>query len=287
MVAQGLHRFVHRRGDDNLHVWCDVVWCGVVWCGVVWCGVVWCGVVWCGVVWCGVVWCGVVWCGVVWCGVVWCDVVCCGVVWSGVEWSGVEWCGVVWCGVVWCGEGAVTRRQWPGCLPMGIGKREGWVSKCSVLSACVLMHSRTSADSQLAGIALSKPVPSHAGSSRPTAPCVPRSSVLSVWYRTAWCCALHCTVCALLHCTCGQRAVGCGTLATHCQTAWRLWAVELLQHIASLHGGSGQWNACSARPQCLGAVGGATPAIYCLTARGQWAVALLLNTASLPWGSGQ
>ena len=60
------------------------------------------------VVCCGVVWCGVVWCGVVWCGVVWC---------------GVVWCGVVWCGVVWCAEGAVTRRQWPGCLPTGTGKR--------------------------------------------------------------------------------------------------------------------------------------------------------------------
>ena len=59
------------------------------------------------------VWCGVVWCGVVWCRVVWC---------------GVVWCGVVWCGVVWCAEGAVTTRQWPGCLPTGTGKREGCVS---------------------------------------------------------------------------------------------------------------------------------------------------------------
>ena len=40
------------------------------------------------------------------------------------------WCGVVlvWCGVVWCAEGAVTRTQWPGCLPTGTGKREGCVS---------------------------------------------------------------------------------------------------------------------------------------------------------------
>ena len=121
-------------------VWCGVVWCGVVWCGVVWCGVVWCGVVWCGVVWCGVVWCGVVWCGVVWCGVVWCGVVWCGVVWCGVVWCGVVWCGVVWCGVVWCGvwcgvvwcaEGAVTRRQWPGCLPTGTGKRAGLCVLCA------------------------------------------------------------------------------------------------------------------------------------------------------------
>ena len=32
------------------------------------------------------------------------------------------------CGVVCCAEGAVTRRQWPGCLPTGTGKREGCVS---------------------------------------------------------------------------------------------------------------------------------------------------------------
>ena len=32
--------------------------------------------------------------------------------------------------------------------------------------------------------------------------CRAAPSVLSVWCRTAWCCALHCTVCALLHCTC-------------------------------------------------------------------------------------
>ena len=77
------------------------------------------GVVWCGVVWCGVVWCGVVWCGVVWCGVVWC---------------GVVWCGVVWCGVVWCAEGAVTKRQRPGCLPTGTGKRAGL---CVLCARCV------------------------------------------------------------------------------------------------------------------------------------------------------
>ena len=66
-----------------------------------------------------VVWCGVVWCGVVWCGVVWC---------------GVVWCGVVWCGVVWCAEGAVTKRQWPGCLPKGKGKRAGL---CVLCARCV------------------------------------------------------------------------------------------------------------------------------------------------------
>ena len=71
------------------------------------------------VVWCGVVWCGVVWCGVVWCGVVWC---------------GVVWCGVVWCGAVWCAEGAVTKRQRPGCLPTGTGKRAGL---CVLCARCV------------------------------------------------------------------------------------------------------------------------------------------------------
>ena len=63
--------------------------------------------------------CGVVWCGVVWCGVVWC---------------GVVWCGVVWCGVVWCAEGAVTKRQRPGCLPTGTGKRAGL---CVLCARCV------------------------------------------------------------------------------------------------------------------------------------------------------
>ena len=67
---------------------------------------------------------GVVWCGVVRSGVVWCGVVRCGVV----------WCGVVWCGVVWCAEGAVTKRQRPGCLPTGTGKRAGL---CVLCARCV------------------------------------------------------------------------------------------------------------------------------------------------------
>ena len=41
------------------------------------------------------------------------------------------WCGVVWCGVVWYAEGAVTRRQWPGCLPTGTGKRAGLCVLCA------------------------------------------------------------------------------------------------------------------------------------------------------------
>ena len=217
-------------GSGTLSVHCLPA-CGVVWCGVVWCGVVWCGVVWCGVVWCGVVWCGVVWCGVV-------------------------WCGVVWCGVVWHAEGAVTRRQWPGCLPTGTGKRQGCVSKCA-LCASVLLYSRTSALSHLAGIALLTPVHSHTGSSRPTAPCVPRCTI------SAFCVVPHCLVlCIALH-----RA---------CPAALHLWAE-----------GDGQWISCNAQPHCLEAVGSTTPPMHCLTAYGQWAVELLLCTARLPRGSGQ
>ena len=91
--------------------------------------------------------------------------------------------------------------------------------------------------------------------------------------------------------------------AIHCLTAWGQWAVDLLQHTASLPGGSGQWNtcntlphclggsgqwtSCNTLPHCLGAVGSRPPAIHCLTAWGQWAVELLQYTASLPGGSGQ
>ena len=90
----------------------DVVRCGYVWCGVVWCGVEWHGVAW--IVQCGVVR-NVVWCGVVWCVVWW----------------------LVRCGVVWCAEGTVTRRQRPGCLPTGTGKREGCVCCARAVCECV------------------------------------------------------------------------------------------------------------------------------------------------------
>ena len=110
-------------------VLCCVVWCGVVWCGVVWCGAVRCGAVRCGAVRCGVVWCGAVRCGVVLCCVVLCCVVLCCVVLCCVVLCCVVLCCVVLCCVVLCcAEGAVTRRQWPGCLPTGTGKREGCVS---------------------------------------------------------------------------------------------------------------------------------------------------------------
>ena len=140
--------------------------------------------------------------------------------------------------------------------------------------------------------------------------------VFGVLCCTAWYRALHCTMCAVLHCTCGQwavealqctaillvgrgrwnscncpphclRAVGSRTPTMHCQTAQGQWAVELLQCAASLPGGSGQCNSCNALPHCVGAVGSGTPAIHWLTALGQWAVELLQCTASLPGCSGQ
>ena len=111
-------------------------------------------------------------------------------------------------------------------------------------------------------------------------------SVFCVRCRTAWCCAPHCTVCALSHCTCGQWAVGSATPATHCHTAWRLWAVQLLLCTASLLVGSGQWSSCYAPPDCLGAVGSGTAAMQRHTAWGQWAVDFCNAPAhKLPFGN--
>ena len=187
--------------------------------------------------------CGVVWCGVVWCGVVWC---------------GVVWCGVVWCGVVWCAEGAVTRRQRPGCLPTGTGKRVGL---CVLCARCVLMCyciARPVHICSWPALLCRRLCPITQGRIGPLhRACRAAPSKLSVWCRTAWCCALHCTVCALLHCSCGQRELGICTLATHCHTACRLWAVELLLRTVAL---------------CMGAVGSGTLAIHCLSALGHWAV---------------
>ena len=45
----------------------------------------------------------------------------------------------VWYGVVLCAEGAVTRRQWPGCLPTGTGKREGCVYSVRTVCKCVVI----------------------------------------------------------------------------------------------------------------------------------------------------
>ena len=60
-----------------------------------------------------------------------------GVVSHRVRYCCVVWCGAVWCGVEWCAEGAVTRRQRPGCLPTGTGKRGGCVRRVRAVCECV------------------------------------------------------------------------------------------------------------------------------------------------------
>ena len=71
----------------------------------------------------------------------------------------------------------------------------------------------------------------------------------------------QCNPCnAVPHCL---GAVGGGTPAMHCLTAWGQWAVELLLCTATLPEGSGQWNSCNALPHCLGALGSGTPAMHC------------------------
>ena len=91
--------------------------------------------------------------------------------------------------------------------------------------------------------------------------------------------AIHC------HTAWGQWAVEL-VQCTDCLTAWGQWAVQLLQCTASLPSGSRQCNSCNALPHCLWAVGSGTPAMLCPTAWGQWAAQLLQCTASLPGGSG-
>ena len=197
--------------------------------------------------------------------------VICGVVWYGVVWYGAVWCGVVWCGVVWCAEGAVTRRQWPGCLPTGTGKREGCVSKCA-LCASVLLYSRDQCTVALG-------------------PCCSADACA----RSHRVYSAHCTVCAALHYpyfVCGAALLG----AMHCTVLCVPCCIALV--------GSGQWKRRNALSFCLlaggsgtpaavrrtacrqWAVGGATPAMHCLTAWGKWAIELLQCTASLPRGSG-
>ena len=108
---------------------------------------------------------------------------------------------------------------------------------------------------------------------------------------------------ALTHCL---GAVGNVTPATHCDTAWRRWAMEVLQcagppagvnscnalpHClgivgqatpamhSPLPGGSGVCNSCNALARCLGALSSATPTMHCLTTCGQWAVQLVQCTS--------
>ena len=73
----------------------------------------------------------------------------------------------------------------------------------------------------------------------------------------------------LPHC---PGAVGSGTPAMHCLTAWGQWAVQLLQCTAALPGGSGQCSSCNALPHRLGAVDSASASE---------------NRAHLPGGDGE
>ena len=154
------------------------------------------------------------------------------------------------------------------------------------LCACVFLHSLTSAHLHLAGIALPTPVPCHTGSRRPTAPCVPCCTISAfgaVPHCLLLCTSLHCTVCALLHCSCGHRVVGIG----HCFSASAHWAAQPVQRTTSLPRGSGHRNSCKTLPHCLGAVGTGTHAMHRHSVRRQWAVQHVRYTASLPGGSGQ
>ena len=192
------------------------------------------------VVWCGVMQCVVVWCVVLWCGVPKAllpegkgqDVLLTGIakragmcacarsMWH-LRGSWVRpfvWrtpCGEVGWGGVGCAEGAVTRKQWPGCLPTGTGKREGCVSKC-VLCAGVLLYNRDQCTSALGRCC--------------SADACARSR------RVHW---AHCTVCAALH---YQYFVSCATVlgAVHC-TALSVPCCTALV-------GSGQWKRHNAPP---------------------------------------
>ena len=67
-------------------------------------------------------------------------------------------------------------------------------------------------------------------------------------------------------------AVGSGTPATHCLTAWGQLTVQLVQYTASLPRGSRQWNTCNALPHCPGGSGqwnGSNTLPQCLGGTGQ------------------
>ena len=83
----------------------------------------------CCAVLCYAVLCCVVLCfAVLHCIVLCCAVLCCVVL----------CCVVLCCVVLCCAEGAVTRRQWPGCLPTGTGKRKGCVCSTRAVCQCVV-----------------------------------------------------------------------------------------------------------------------------------------------------
>ena len=78
------------------------------------------------------------------------------------------------------------------------------------------------------------------------------SSKVCKWWYWSFSLLVECVYSALPHC---QVAIGSATLAMHCLAAWGQWLVEPLQCIASLPGGSAQWNSCNEVPHYLGAVG--------------------------------
>ena len=60
----------------------------------------------------------------------------------------------------------------------------------------------------------------------------------------------------------GQWAVRSATPPMSCLFAWGKWAMQLLQYTASLPGGSGECDSCTALAHRLGAVGSETPAMF-------------------------
>ena len=57
------------------------------------------------------------------------------------------------------------------------------------------------------------------------------------------------------------------------------WAVELLAHIPTLLGSSGQWDSFCTLPLCLQVVGSWNPALHRHSAWEQWAMELVWHTA--------
>ena len=306
-------------------VWCGMVWHGVVWYGVVRCGVAWYGVVWRAVVWCGVV-CrrrcyrkakgrdvyprvqvnGL-------------GCVCCvravrkcvglgrgrgsrgDLVSSPLATALIPGAPAAPLPFLLAGAGAAPATPTPSCCPGPGGPSAVWHAPWRGRTRCVWTPPRRGGGTPCpaSGAPYTPGGPAAWRGSAGLPPTAPAQSVPTAGDALGPPKAVQ-----LLQCTAslpggsGQRnscnalphcpgAVGSGTPATHCLTAWGQWAVQLLQCTASLPGGSGQCNSCNALPRCLGVVGSATCAMHCLAALGQLAVELLQCTASLPGGSGQ
>ena len=80
-------------------------------------------------------------------------------------------------------------------------------------------------------------------------------------------------------------AVGGGIRATQCHNAPGKWAMDLLLHTATVHGGSGQWNSCYPPPHCRAAACSGNPTAQCLTASRQCTMESMWISASMPRGS--